>query len=482
MYTNISYRNIFIIFIIFLFQGCISHDSPHPHAHLAPIKPPKEDSTSTKMKIVYFAHDSYTLDNKAKKIVDDVAKDLIEHPNKAIIITGQASHEGYPSYNLVLSRSRASAVVNYLIHHGVNRSKIIKINALGDKKPVCKENNEACYKLNRRVTITSDSTLLQKKEYELIDTRVRMLHQSKSKQNAKAKLLALHKEKHQKYVIRSGDMFNFSVYGERDLTAKRGVVKPDGTLTIPMIGDVKISGLTVNEAMQKISKQMHNFLQDAVISLLPVEFKAQSYTILGKINKPGRYPIQEGTRLIDAIAESGDLSIGLFQGSTIELADLEHAFIRRDLDVLPVDFTELVRKGNPLHNIPLEDHDYIYIPSALNTEVYILGEVNSAGYFGFKEHMTLTQLVSYAGGFKESAKIENVAILRGYIKDPSVYIVNLQDVIEGKRADFMLEPFDIVFIPRTYINDFNTLINIITPALGAITDGYIAKQLLGTIK
>ena len=477
LYTNILYRSTLLIAVLLL-QGCVTHPSPKPKEHIAPVIKTKNSSPDVKTRTIYFKRDSYRLDAKAKAILDSVVKKLKSNPDSTISITGRASEEGGSGYNLVLSRSRASAASNYIINQNVAPHQIVKVNALGETQPVCSDDTEHCRELNRRVTIAPGSLAsYNTKDYQLIDTQVKMLHLGRDKKEIKQELIALRKSKNSKYVINSGDIFNISIYGEPELSIKEGVVKPDGTLTVAMIGDVKVSGLSVNEAMDKISKKLHHFLQDAIVSLVPVKFKAQSYIILGKVNSPGNYPVQENTTLLDAIADAGGFSIGLFQSSTIELADLEHAFIRRGLKVLPVDFTELARKGNPLHDIPLEDGDYIYIPSSLNTEVYVLGEVPNPGYFGYQERLTLTQLISHAGGYKETANINQVAVIRDYIKNPSVYIIDLEKIIEGKSIDFMLKPYDIAFIPKSHVGDWKVFPDMVTPSFNALSNGYATYYL-----
>jgi len=475
-YTNIFYLSLIIVFGL---NGCITHPSPNPkartikRANTTKILPNIED------KSIYFSHNSFEFDGRAIRTLKAITVILKKNPNMRINIIGHASQEGDYGYNLTLSHSRASAVSNYLLGKGINASQIQSVLAKGTKKSVCSENTEPCHQKNRRVYIMiADKDNTTSAKYQVTDTKVSMLRHKQSKASIKRKLLALKKDRTMPYKIGSGDRFNISVYGEPELSIKGGIVKPDGTLTVSMIGDVKVSGMSINAAMKKISNRLKRYMQQPIVSLIPSEFRAQSYTILGKINKPGNYPVHETSKVLDTIADAGGFSIGIFKDNTIELADLEHAFIRRGTEVLPVDFIELVRKGNPLHNIALEDKDYIYIPSALNTEIYMLGEVQHSGYFGYKERMTLTQLISHAGGYTDKGNINQVAIIRGYLDDPSVYLVDLEKVLEGKATDFMLQPYDIVFIPKSAVGDWNTMLDMLTPSLQTLTNGYIVTQIL----
>lgn len=315
-------------------------------------------------------------------------------------------------------------------------------------------------------------------EYQVLEKDFEIIHNGLDANKIKSELLFLHKKQKRDYVIGSGDMFNIFVYEEPELNVKGSVVKVDGTLTFQLIGDVKVSGLTINQAMEKIAKKLKRYLVTPIVSIIPVEFRSTSFTILGKVSQPGTYQITNNAKAIDSIAIAQGLSIGIFEDNTIELADLEHAFIRRGSRVLPVNFIELVRKGNPLHNIPLKDKDYIYIPSALNTEVYILGEVNLPGHYGFKENMTLSQVVTYAKGFKVNANLKQIAIIRGTLTNPIVYIANLEDIVEGKSKDFRVKPFDIVYIPTSTLGDWNNILKTIMPSLETIQSAYITNQLL----
>ncbi len=468
-----------IILISLSITGCWTHPSPKPEENIKPVVLHKVDHKKKYIpgQTLYFEHNSYTLSQTVTSKLDSMLELLAEDTNIKIAITGHASEKGSDNYNITLSSSRATSVANYLLAGKFSQNSILKINAKGKEEPVCYQQTTECHKLNRRVEIktiysTSDNAL------NVTDGDVKMLRYSKSDEQIKDELLHLHNNKHTAYTIGSGDRFDIFVYGEKELNLENGVVKPDGTFTVSMVGDVKISGLTINQAMNKISSALEQYMIEPIVTLVPSEFRSKNYTILGKVLKPGNYPVEENSKLLDTIADAEGLSIGIFKDNTIELADLEHAFIRRGSDVLPVNFVELVRKGNPLHNIPLQDKDYIYIPSALNTEVYILGEVSIPGYYGYKEHMTLAQLISYAEGFTDSANIEEVAIIRGRLDDPSVYIVNLEDIIEGKSIDFFLKPYDMIYISKTKLGDWNTIMTMIFPSLNMLMSGFITQQLI----
>ena len=360
-------------------------------------------------------------------------------------------------------------IINYIGCVPSPKPKVTKINfkdsfVLKEKERSTKQNDG-----NK----TADKTI----SYKVIEKDFEIIHDGLDENSIKSELLALHKMNNSSYVIGAGDSFNIFVYSEPELNIKGTRVKQDGSLTLQLIGDVNIIGLSINDAMEKIAQKYKRYLINPIVTLVPSQFRSKSFTILGKVSDPGTYEIRSNTKAIDSIAIAKGLSIGIFENNTIELADLEHAFIRRDDKVLPVNFIELVRKGNPLHNIPLMDKDYVYIPSALNKEVYILGDVNLPSHYGFKERMTLTQLIVLARGYTKTANIDEVAIIRGTLTSPTVYVTNLTDILEGKAKDFAIKPFDIVFVPTSALGDWNNILAMIMPSLNAVQSAYILNQL-----
>ena len=342
--------------------------------------------------------------------------------------------------------------------------------------PKPEDNSLSMKKINaeKKVKLSKEST----ETFQVVEKNFDILYKGKSENEIKKELLSLHQLKRENYIIGAGDKFNVFVYGEPELNVKGLVVKSDGTVTLQLIGDVKISGLSINDAMKLLSSKLQRYLINPIITIVPYEFRSESFTILGKINDPGTYSITNNTKVLDTIAIAKGLSIGIFEDNTVELADLEHAYIRRNQEVLPVNFIELVRKGNPLHNIPLKDKDYIYIPSALNSEVYVLGEVNEPGHFGFKEKMTLTQLMTYTKGYTPNANIDEIAIVRGNLTNPTVFVASLRNIIEGKQLDFMIKPNDIVFIPSSKLGDWNSILALIMPSLDAILNTFVVKEII----
>src|SRR5205085_2114122 len=116
--------------------------------------------------------------------------------------------------------------------------------------------------------------------------------------------------------------------------------------------------------------------------------------LLGRLNRPGIYPMTGTMRVLESLALAGGTSRSSSQVSTEELADLRHSFVMRQGQFLPVDFYRLLREGDMSQNIFLQPDDFVYVPSALAQEVYIFGAVRTPRVAGYIEHMTLVSAIA----------------------------------------------------------------------------------------
>jgi polysaccharide export outer membrane protein len=126
-----------------------------------------------------------------------------------------------------------------------------------------------------------------------------------------------------------------------------------------------------------------------------------------------------------------------------------------------------VNEGNWLHNIPVIDQDYIFVPSLENTRITVLGEVASPGSLVYQPQLTLLQAIAKTGGLKETNS-RHIKVIRGGLKSPVVYNVNIKEMQLGRSMDFMLEPRDIVFVPRDPVSEWNVMIRQILPTFQLI--------------
>jgi len=273
-----------------------------------------------------------------------------------------------------------------------------------------------------------------------------------------------------------GDVLNISVYDELDLTAEGIPVRPDGMISFPLVGDIKAEGLTVSELNASLAEKLSRYIVRPEVSVIIAELNSQRYTIFGEVVKPGVYPLRTDVSITAALADAGGLNKGHFRATSVELADLTHAFIARDNKVLPIDFVRLIRQGDLRYDISLQSGDYIYIPSGLSKEVYILGEVNNPMLFAFRENMPMSRTLAQAEGFTADADLKRIHIVRGGLHNPTVIMINFEEVLKGNAREVALEPGDIVYVPPTGLTSFARVVDKIIPSIQALQVGIILSD------
>jgi polysaccharide export outer membrane protein len=122
----------------------------------------------------------------------------------------------------------------------------------------------------------------------------------------------------EKYLLGPEDAIEISVWKEPELT-KQLVVRPDGKITYPLIGEVQAGGITVKDLQREISKRLEKFVTDVNVTVILL--KAQHYKIYvtGKVNKPGDFLVGRPATVMQAIAMAGGLTPFASPGSIIVL-------------------------------------------------------------------------------------------------------------------------------------------------------------------
>jgi polysaccharide biosynthesis/export protein len=179
-----------------------------------------------------------------------------------------------------------------------------------------------------------------------------------------------------------GDKVEIEILGG-DSTRRLSLVGPDGMLYYDLLPGFDVSGLTLEELRVTLEKKLADFYRFPRVSVVAAEVRSKRVWVLGRVNKPGVYPLVRPTSVIDVISQAGGLFTSRFSGTTEELADLDHSFVMRGRKLMPVNFQRLLREGDMAQNIQLQPGDYIYLPSSLAKEIHVLGAVKRPRPVGF---------------------------------------------------------------------------------------------------
>ena len=255
------------------------------------------------------------------------------------------------------------------------------------------------------------------------------------------------------FTLGPGDRLELELIGDPG-SRTTTVVGPDGKLYFNLLPGVDVWGLTLTEAKTRLEHSFTNYFREQpriAMTLRGVESKR--LWVLGSVQVPGVYTMATPLTLLESIAMAGGtLSMTSFQDQSAagigeELADLTRSFVLRRGELVPVDFKRLLYEGDFSQNIYLEPDDFIYLPSAVARQVYVLGAVGQPRPVPFIEGMTVAGAVASAYGTLRDAYESQVAVVSGSLSTPEITIVDYRKVIRGEAADVLLKPNDIVYVP-----------------------------------
>ena len=249
-----------------------------------------------------------------------------------------------------------------------------------------------------------------------------------------------------RYELGPGDVINFSLFGRPELDRPGFRIAPDGTVSYLQAQNIKVAGLTLDEARLAIEKGLTSNFRSPRVIITPQEVGSKRFTILGKVVNKGVVTLERPITLVEAIANAGGIETGLFEQNTVELADLDRSFISRNGQRLPVDFRRLLHDGDMSRNIEIEPNDFIYVASTISNDYYVLGAVANPGVQGLTPDASVVSAISRRGGLNERAWPDRVLVVRGSFDKPQTFIVNVKDILAAKEKDFKLQPKDIVYI------------------------------------
>ena len=161
----------------------------------------------------------------------------------------------------------------------------------------------------------------------------------------------------EEYRIAPGDVLEIMVYGEEGLKNQELVVRPDGMVSFPLIGDVVAGDMTTAQVKEEVEQRVREYIPEAVASVGVRQLGSLQYYVVGKVTKPGMYNVSKPITVLQALSLAGGMTT---------FADEKSINIVRNQDgkVTNLHFNyKKIKKGQSLEqNIILERGDTIVVP------------------------------------------------------------------------------------------------------------------------
>ena len=188
------------------------------------------------------------------------------------------------------------------------------------------------------------------------------------------------------YQVAPPDELSIDVKGYPEYS--RGmIVRPDGKITVPGVGDLYVQGLTLPEINDAVTEGLSKELTTAKVTVSLVTARSKAIYVLGEVRRPGTQPYYGDMNLIDALGAAGGLTLYAHSGKiTITRESLEEP------DIYQVDLKKLVEEGAAEQNVVLREGDIISVPpTAFAKADYAMDQL----LFPFRS--ALSGLVTYGG-------------------------------------------------------------------------------------
>jgi len=158
------------------------------------------------------------------------------------------------------------------------------------------------------------------------------------------------------YLVQPGDLLLIDVWKERDLQREL-MVRPDGGLNFPLIGDIDVSGKTVEQLRKELATKLTKFVPDPVVTISVKQSLGNKIYVVGKVNKPSEYIVTRNTDVMQALSMAGGLS-PYASANKIKILRREHGVLK----AIPFKYSR-VEKGEDLEqNIILQGGDVVVVP------------------------------------------------------------------------------------------------------------------------
>lgn len=241
------------------------------------------------------------------------------------------------------------------------------------------------------------------------------------------------------YVIGEGDSLQISVWGSPELSMG-AVVRPDGKISMPALGEIKASGLMPTQLKKLLEEKLESIVKKPIVTVIVTGMLNYQILVFGNGAQSGIHTLNKETTLLQFLSRLGGL-----QG-----ADLENAYLVRDKQKIKTGFYELFVKGDLGQDMILEPDDILFIPDSFEKRIVVVGAVKNPTTVNYREGLTILDVILSAGGFTEFAKQNDVLIIKNKGGKEVQQSVKVKDVMEGElNKNIKIMPGDFVVVKES---------------------------------
>jgi polysaccharide biosynthesis/export protein len=159
------------------------------------------------------------------------------------------------------------------------------------------------------------------------------------------------------FVIGLEDVLAINVWKEPDMSVKEVIVRPDGKISLPLIGDIQASGQTPKQLQDRIREKMKEYVASPTVTVVVLKIVSQSVSIVGQVAKPGIYSLGSPTTVLELLAKAG--------GFREEANTKKISVVRNEngkTSYFPFNYRDVSKGQNLRQNIALKNGDVVIVP------------------------------------------------------------------------------------------------------------------------
>lgn len=263
---------------------------------------------------------------------------------------------------------------------------------------------------------------------------------------------------HEDYLLGPDDQLKIWALGFEDEFKDKTIrVEPNGDIDLPVIGRIKVAGMTTMQLEAALTEKMKRVVRRPQVSVEIADYGSQPVSVLGAVNQGGVHQLKGRRTLAEILSMAGGLRpdagpvIKITREAEFGPIPLANAVPDPSgrYSVAEVKVTDILGAKNPVENILIRPHDVIAI--APGETISVIGAVQKPGQFPMNTHTSITVLegLALAGGYGPQPQPQNARILRmvpGH-PDRQEIAVDLRKITAGKSEDVALRPNDILLVP-----------------------------------
>lgn len=159
------------------------------------------------------------------------------------------------------------------------------------------------------------------------------------------------------YLLLPGDLIEISVWKEESMQKEQTLVAPDGNITFPLAGTLMAAGKPIFALQEAIADRLANYIADPVVNIKLLQNNGNTIFVVGKVNKPGQYPVNRPIDVMQAISLAGGLTVYADEDSIHILRRVGNA-----VKIFPFDYDDVLDGTHLEQNIILQAGDTVTVP------------------------------------------------------------------------------------------------------------------------